>query len=223
MVRAVYPRLEPELSRLPEYVPSGGTAVDVGGWLGPWTQRLAARADRVVTVEADPHLAGLLRRTFPHTEVVQAAASDRCGEIDLWTPEGGSLAGTSSVSTGTGRPVSVTQVTLDSLGLTDVRFMKLDIEGHELNALQGAAGTIVRDRPNLLVEVEERHGQMPDVIALMEAWNYTGHVLLDSGWTPLGDFDLAAHQRKTVRELDRGFIARTLRPGTRYINTVLFT
>ncbi|MGP4028384.1 FkbM family methyltransferase [Actinomadura sp. 3N407] len=223
LVRAVYPRLEPELGRLPEYVPTGGTAVDVGGWFGPWTRRLAGRADRVVTIEPDPRLAGLLRRTFPRVEVVQAAASDECGTIDLWIPDSRALAGISSVSGDAGRPVSVTRVTVDSLGLTDVRFIKLDVEGHELNALLGAAETIARDRPNLLVEVEERHRQMPDVIALMRRWDYTGHVLLDSVWTPLADFDLSAHQRDTVRELDRGFFGRMLRPGRRYINSVLFT
>jgi FkbM family methyltransferase len=223
LVRVVYPRLEPELRWLAEYVPAGGVAVDVGGWFGPWTQRLAARADRVVTIEADPRLAGLLRRTFPRVEVVEAAASDECGEIDLWIPEGGALAGISSVAGGVGRPVRVARVTVDSLRLTDVRFIKLDVEGHELNALRGAGETIGRDRPTLLIEVEERRRQMPGVIALMRSWGYTGHVLLDSGWVPLAEFDLGAYQQETVHELDRGFVGRMLRPGRRYINSVLFT
>ncbi|XRQ05285.1 FkbM family methyltransferase, partial [Actinomadura welshii] len=223
LVRTVYPRLEPELARLPEYVPVGGTAVDIGGWFGPWTRRLSDRADRVVTVEADPRLARLLRQAFPQVEVVQAAASDECGEIDLWVPDGRALAGISSVAGGAGRPVSVARITVDSLGLTDVRFIKVDVEGHELNALLGAAETIARDRPTLIVEVEERHRQMPGLIALMSGWGYTGRVLLDAGWTLLADFDLCTHQRETVRELDRGFVRRTLCPGKRYINSVLFT
>ncbi|MFB4315904.1 FkbM family methyltransferase [Actinomadura sp. 21ATH] len=223
LVRAVYPRLEPELARLSDYVPAGGTAIDVGGWFGPWTRRLAGRADRVVTVEADPRLAGLLRRAFPRVDVVQAAASDACGEIDLWIPETGALAGVSSVTAGAGRPVRVPRVTVDGLRLTDVRFIKLDVEGHEPNVLRGAADTVRRDRPTLLVEVEERHGRLPEVIALARGWGYTGHVLLDSGWAPLAGFDLAAHQRSAVHELDRGFARRVLRPGGRYINSVLFT
>jgi FkbM family methyltransferase len=177
----------------------------------------------VVTIEADPRLAGLLRRAFPRVEVVQAAASNECGEIDLWVPESGALAGISSVSTGVGHPVRVARVTVDSLGITDVSFIKVDVEGHELNALLGAAETIERDRPALLIEVEERHGQMAEVIALMRSWDYIGHVLLDSGWVPLVEFDLRAHQRETLHELDRGFIARALRPGRRYVNSVLFT
>ncbi|WP_243708387.1 FkbM family methyltransferase [Actinomadura sp. GC306] len=204
-------------------MPVGGTAVDIGGWFGPWTRRLAARADRVVTIEADPRLAELLRQAFPRVEVVQAAASDECGEIDLWIPDGHALAGISSVAGGTGRPVTTTRITLDSLKLTDVHFMKIDVEGHELNALLGAAETIARDRPTLIVEVEERHGQMPDLIALMKSWGYTGHVLLSAGWTLLSDFDLRTHQRATVHDLNRGFIRRALHPGDRYINSVLFT
>jgi FkbM family methyltransferase len=223
LVRLVYPRLEPELSRIAEYVPAGGTAVDIGGWFGPWTQRLVKRADRVVTIEADPRLAELLRRTFSRADVVQAAASDKCGKIDLWIPESGEVAGISSVSREVGRPVRVDRITVDSLGLTDVRFIKLDVEGHELNALRGAAETIGRDRPALLIEVEERHGQMLEVLGVMGSWGYRGAVLLDSGWVPLAEFDLAAHQLQAVGELGRGFVSRVLRPGKRYINSVLFT
>lgn len=73
VARAVYPRFEPELARLPELCPDGcGTAVDVGGWYGPWTRRLAGRADRVVTVEPVPRLARLLAATTPpNVRVVQ--------------------------------------------------------------------------------------------------------------------------------------------------------
>ena len=48
--RGLQPGQKPELAALASYGPRGGTAVDVGGWLGPWTARLARRADRVVAV-----------------------------------------------------------------------------------------------------------------------------------------------------------------------------
>ena len=84
------PRFEPELRRLADSGPHGGTAVDVGGWYGPWTRRLARRATRVVTVEPVPHLARRLRAaTPPNAEVLQAAAGDRSGTATLWLPQGG--------------------------------------------------------------------------------------------------------------------------------------
>ncbi|MEO3786550.1 FkbM family methyltransferase [Actinocorallia sp. B10E7] len=226
LIRRVYPRLEPELGRLAEFVPRGGTAVDVGGWFGPWTERLLRRADRVVTVEADPGLAGLLERTFPGARVVAAAASDREGRATLWSPAAGALVGISSLrepseATG-GTSASVPRITIDGLGLEDVRFVKLDIEGHELPALRGAEHTIRRDLPVLLLELETRHQPLDPVVGLLSGWGYRGRVLADGRWRPLEDFDLASHQRSHAAQLTRSFPSRVLFPGTRYINSVLF-
>jgi len=220
-MRAVYPRLEPELGRLAEFVPAGGTAVDVGGWFGPWTARLLRRADRVVAIEADPELAALLRRTFPSAQVVQAACSAAAGETELWIPPN-RLAGLSSVEQRIGRPVTVPKITLDAIDLADVRFLKLDIEGHELAALQGGEDTIRRDRPVVLLELEERHQPIAPVVELLGSWGYAGSVLQGGGWVRLADFPLAERQRATLPALDRALLRRVVRPEPRYPNSVLF-
>lgn len=222
-VRAIYPRVEPELAKLSDYLPRGGTAVDVGGWFGPWTQRLLTLADRVVTIEAVPVMADLLRRTFPHAQVIQAAASDQCGRTQIWIPHTGPLAGTSTLQSTSGTPVIVPEITLDSLELKNVRFIKMDIEGHELAALHGARQTIERDIPHLLIELESRHQNVAPVLDLLTNLGYTGHVLADDRWTPLDRFDLIGHQQATVHQLRRSLVSRALRPGRRYINSVLFT
>lgn len=221
-IRALYPRVEPELARLAEYVPRGGTAVDVGGWFGPWTKRLIPLADQVVTVEAVPAMAHLLRRAFPQVQVVQAAASDRCGETDIWIPHVGPYAGVSSVENSLGIPVKVPQITLDSLEIEHVSFIKMDIEGHELAALHGARETIERDHPVLIVELEERHRPIAPVLELLGSFGYTGHVLTEGHWVALDEFDLIGHQKAAVQQVERSLISRILRPGPRYINTVLF-
>ncbi|GAB2835895.1 hypothetical protein GCM10022221_38830 [Actinocorallia aurea] len=231
LVRALYPRLEPELARFAEFVPRGGTAVDAGGWFGPWTRRLLAHADKVVTIEADPSMARMLARTFPRAEVVAAAVSEHPGTASFAATPGSRLAGTSKVTStarsGTavleapeGQPVPC--VRIDDLGLTDVRFLKLDIEGHELPALRGAAETVRRDRPVILLELEARHQPIAPVVDLLASWGYRGEVLVAGEWTPLADFDLEGHQRAHVGDLDRGFLRRALRPEPRYVNSVLF-
>ncbi|WP_344453862.1 FkbM family methyltransferase [Actinocorallia aurantiaca] len=224
VIRRLYPRVEPELGRLAEFVPDGGTAVDVGGWFGPWTARLLRRADRVVTVEADPGLARLLERAFPTARVVAAAASDRDGSTTLWSPPAGAIVGISSVEHGAAGSVSATvpRVRIDDLSLSDVRFMKFDIEGHELAALLGAERTIRRDLPVLLLELEARHQPIEPVITLLSGWGYRGEVLLDGRWRPLEGFDLASHQRSHAVQLARSFPSRILFPGARYVNSVLF-
>jgi hypothetical protein len=47
----------------------------------------------------------------------------------------------------------VTIRTLDDFGITDVRFVKADVEGSEREVLDGARVTIARDRPIILLEL----------------------------------------------------------------------
>jgi FkbM family methyltransferase len=222
-MRTVYPRVEVELARITTWAPRGGTAVDVGAWYGPWTARLLTLADRVVTIEPNPALARLVRARFPATQVVEAAASDRGGQAQLWLPAGGRGAeGMASLEHASERSITVRRVTIDSLGLTDVRFIKMDIEGHEAAALRGAERTIKRDSPLLLCELEARHQRIEDVIGTLAGWGYQGKVMPGRSWLPLGTFDLDAHQRENVHVAERGMLGRLARPAERYVNLVLF-
>jgi FkbM family methyltransferase len=223
-MRAIYPRMEPELARLGEYMPRGGTAVDVGVWFGPWCRRMTRYADRVVAIEAHPELVDLLRRSVPGVDVVAAAASDIAGEIELFVPAGGPFIGVSSVERGQpgASSIAVASVTIDSLDLSDVRFMKLDVEGHELAALRGAASTVRRDRPLLLVELEERMQPVREAVAMLDSWGYHGWVCPGRGWIPLADFDLVAHQRAGARRLSQSLARRAVWQHPRYVNMVLF-
>ncbi|WP_216591414.1 FkbM family methyltransferase [Streptomyces brasiliscabiei] len=226
--RFVYPRFEPELTRLDELCPPGcGTAVDVGGWYGPWTRRLARRAGRVVTVEPVPRLARLLASSAPaNVRVVQAAASDRPGTARLWLPPGddGGRGLSSLVRRDVhGRALDVDCVTLDGLGLTDVGFVKIDVDGNELAVLRGAAGVLARDRPALFVELEARIQPIAPVVDHLAGLGYAGWVLPSATWLPLVPAALEAHQARTAHLASQGLLRRVLPfGGARYVNSVLF-
>ena len=44
--------------------------------------------------------------------------------------------------------------TLDSFQLTQVGFIKIDVEGHEEAVLRGGLATLKREMPNLMIEIE---------------------------------------------------------------------
>lgn len=48
--------------------------------------------------------------------------------------------------------VEVNQITIDSLNLTRLDFLKIDVEGMELEVLQGAKNTILEKKPFLMIE-----------------------------------------------------------------------
>ncbi|GGV58121.1 hypothetical protein GCM10010294_05470 [Streptomyces griseoloalbus] len=229
--RAVYPRFEPELARLSELCPPGcDTAVDVGGWYGPWTRRLAGHARQVVTLEPVPHLARLITASAPpNVRVIRAAASDRPGTARLWLPPGdGGDRGVSSLVRRDihGHALDVTCVTLDGLGLRDVGFIKIDVDGSESAVLRGATGVLTRDRPALFVELESRIQPIAPVVTYLSHLGYEGWVLPAGTWIPLSRFPLEAHQARTSYVVSHGLLRRVLPygglRGPRYVNSVLF-
>jgi FkbM family methyltransferase len=220
LMRAVYPRIETELRLVASWVPRGGTAVDVGAWYGPWSCRLDKLAEQLVIIEPNPVLARHLTARFPRARVIEAAASDGAGTARLALPGGGRGAeGVASVEYAGKDSIPVKRVTIDGLGLTDVRFIKMDVEGHEMAALRGAEKTIRCCFPVLLIEVEARHDE---VTRLLAQWGYQGSVLAGRSWVPLSPGDLAALQQANADVGRMGMLGRLARPGRKYPNLVLF-
>ena len=225
LISVAYRRFEPEIRSVDEVCGRGGTMVDVGGWYGPWARRLVRRAGRVVVIEPTS-LHEVLRRTLPPSaDVIGAAASDHDGAAEIWLPSpNGATRGISSLHRRDVHRTCVTVplVTVDGLGLRDVTFMKIDVDGHEVPVLRGAAATIRRDQPRLLIEVEQRIQPVENVTDLLASWGYRGWVLPGRQWVPLDDFPLAAQQARTMHAADRGLARRLLWPFPRYVNSVLF-
>ena len=76
--------------------------------------------------------------------------------------------------TGVGRiknrgSIPVKVKTLDSFNLVDVTFIKYDIEGYELRAIQGSENTIKKYWP--VVVVEQNKGNL-HAVDLLKAWGY---------------------------------------------------
>ena len=153
---------EPELAVLGELLPQGGTAVDVGASLGFFAFALADIAHRVVAFEPNPDYAFFARWMLRgRAEVHELALSDRPGRGTLYVPLSDRgmvlhLAGSLKRTHCQFRNIETYDVeirTLDEFGLTDVHFVKADVEGSECEVLDGARATIARNRPIMLIEL----------------------------------------------------------------------
>jgi FkbM family methyltransferase len=229
LIAYAHRRFEPELARVVSAFPRGGNALDVGAWYGPWTYWLSRRANHVTAFEPNPDVAAVLERTVaPNVEVIRAAASDRARTATLTLPVGGrgteGRASLEGIADGD-RTVDVVTVAIDDLDLADVSLVKVDVEGHELAALQGATGLLEAQHPVLVVEIEERHGGIAPTVDLLTGLGYRGQVLVDGHWLWLDEFDLAGHQRlhETTATPAGGYLRIVARGPDRYINNVVFT
>lgn len=59
---------------------------------------------------------------------------------------------------------------LDDLEIKSVDFIEIDVEGHEMEVLEGAAKTIRESRPVVLIEVQHEH--LESVTESFRALNY---------------------------------------------------
>jgi FkbM family methyltransferase len=219
-------RFEPVLGQIRSLVAPGQTAVDVGGWYGPWTFWLSRIADTVVTVEPNPELAAFIERVAsPNVTVIAKAASDKAGTATLSLPAGGrGTEGRASLGPlPGGRSITVETFRLDDLELDDVGLIKIDVEGHELPALHGAEGIIQKWRPNLLVEIEEARSPAAPTIEYLYDFGYKALVLVGGRWIPLAEFDLVGHQKAMSGQAEHGYLRAVIDgSGARFVNNVLF-
>lgn len=144
---------EPAFQNLSNYLVPGACAIDVGARLGRDTLRMAdivGETGRVVSFESDPEayarLCANVRRT--NVTLINAFASAR----DSLARMGASGAGTGRVGMGHGN-IQVPCLSIDELNLPGrVALLKIDARGHGAEVLEGAARTIARDRPTLVVD-----------------------------------------------------------------------
>lgn len=194
-------RGEPDLAVAIDLVGDCRTAVDIGANRGVYAHWFVKRAQRCVAFEPNPECAALLRRAIGDAaDVHQVALSDHSGEATLKIPiiAGRENSYRSSIQANpeAHRAIAVTVATLDSYTLPEVDFIKIDVEGHEEETLAGAAETLVRHQPTVLVEAEERHraGSVDAVRRRFAELGYVGFFLFDDVVRTIEDFDPSIHQ-----------------------------
>ena len=142
------------------------TALDIGAHIGAVSVYLARKFQRVIAFEAVPATYEFLRQNtdgLPNVEALNIAAGPDEGEVFFshYQKHGQLSHVASSVEeAGAIRIGPVARRAIDSLELTDISFIKIDVEGYELQVLEGARETLTRCRPLVLVEQggnEEKH------------------------------------------------------------------
>jgi FkbM family methyltransferase len=143
----------------------GDRCIDVGANIGVHTVRLARLAGpdgEVIAVEPDPDVLRRMRRNVAlnnvaNVRIVNAAASDRKGDMQLYRPNPGDTnrarASLLHHAYLTGASASVPVVTLDEVSDgAPVALVKIDVEGHEAAVVRGAVGIIDSCAPAVVFE-----------------------------------------------------------------------
>jgi FkbM family methyltransferase len=150
-----------------KYVKPGTIALDIGAHIGTHTVTMskcvgkkgkvfAFEPSKIIHRELTYNLvANNCRNTYP----IRAAIGKTKSTVDIITShphnEGGSY-----VINAQGGSNTAIQLPLDIFNLNNISFIKIDVENMEADVLDGAASTILRNKPVMLVEVQG-NGERP--------------------------------------------------------------
>jgi len=137
------------------------TAIDGGAHVGSWTRYMAGRFEKVYAFEPARETFFCLERNTEHLRNVQlekAALGADYGMVAMTIdPKQWARGNTGSYYAELNKG-DTPLIPLDSLGLYDVDLLKLDVEGAELLALEGARKTIEKCKPVVIMEIKAGYG-----------------------------------------------------------------
>ena len=165
---------EPVRARSVGLCQSRRTALDIGANVGLWSRDLCEKFATVIAFEPVPDFRKCLLKNVPasNLDVRPVALGQISTTVNMIITEhntGHSHVDVKSLGQG-----DTLMVTLDSLSLSNVDYVKIDCEGYEQDILLGAKQTLISNRPIMVIEDKKHqdvgHTSTDHAVDLLVSW-----------------------------------------------------
>ncbi|MCL1901983.1 MAG: FkbM family methyltransferase [Endomicrobia bacterium] len=202
----------PEIKAVLNNIKKGDIVIDIGAHKGAytcWMLKAAGKNGKVFAFEPQPVLADYLRKIFnpnlsKNVFVEQVGLSSCSGELELTIPENKAYSHGASLEAKPASQCYSYKVPVDTIdnyfisrNFRPVKFIKCDVEGHELAVFKGAETILKQDSPAILFECETRQlfkHSIEDVFGYLNGLGYSGKFFLNKKLHPLSEFNKNYHQ-----------------------------
>jgi len=144
------------------------SAVDIGAHKGIWTKVMMGEFERVYSFEPVKENFDVLKEI--NFCSYQIALGDKAGSGGMIPGENTGMWHLTKDINSMGTNIEM----LDSYNLTEIDFIKIDVEGYELHVLEGAKVTVNKYKPAILLEENglcDRYG-----VTREDIWSYMGAI-----------------------------------------------
>lgn len=180
---------EPILLDLPLLCSPNKVSIDVGCAIGTFINPLTANSSKVFAFEPNDVEIDYIRNIYGHhlksgkLEFHNIGISNYSGVATLSIPDNShALSSISPIKKelfqqefSSIEQKEIVVKPIDEFNIENVGFIKIDVEGHEYEVLEGAIKTIESSLPTLYIEIEERHckGNITKIVNFLNQYNYT--------------------------------------------------
>jgi FkbM family methyltransferase len=197
---------EREIRALTALCDSARTSIDIGANRGEFIWFLARHSRDVIAIDANPAcIPELQRRHRSRAKIENVGISNLSTMLELHIPGNDPRHGRATFSSDLGKavagkttlvPVKPLTEVLGPVPASQIGFIKIDVEGHEMEVLEGAYPVIANGTPNLIIEIEEHHraGSTSHIFAKMKALGYHGWFAWRDQLCDIATFDNTRHQ-----------------------------
>ena len=198
--RAISKGYEKELNIIEKFADKSKDALDIGVYRGVYSYKLSQNFKYIHSFEPNPllfpYLNKNLKKIIRNIKLYNCALSDNNGETELKLPIRSkslfkeNIEELFQLGAATMHPdniireykkVPIKTRKLDDISINNkIGFIKIDVEGHEKNVLMGGRYLIKKNKPVMLIEIEERHTKIPviETINFIKNLNYDCYYFL---------------------------------------------
>ena len=168
---------EQEINLVKKFIKSGTDSIDVGVYRGVYSYEMSKYSEKVHSFEPNPiifkYINKNLKKFIKNIHLYNFALSNQNKTINLKIPIRNSNSnkeifeeyyemGKATIHNENNfenyENFEIQTKKIDELNFDNkISFIKIDVEGHELEVIEGAINTIKRDKPVLLVEIEKQY------------------------------------------------------------------
>lgn len=174
----------------------GATVLDIGanrGIYSFWLSRAVGPGGRVMAFEPQPEMVEYIeRRRLRNVEVINVALSDHAGPASLSRKRVGD--GSASLCRNIGDNIGVMLARLDDFGpIQNLKFIKCDVEGHELNVFRGGERLLRSARP--ILQFESTPDEIEPIQSFLKDLGYSGLMFSENGCLAVEEIKRVPHHK----------------------------
>ena len=152
--------------------------VDAGAYIGLHTLTLSKLAKEVISFEPQPLIYQCLKNTLEkqnidNVKLYHLALSNKKSNTRIYTNNDGdaSIEGIRDARFNMNFPCETNK--LDNMINKKIHLIKIDVEGHEWEVIDGATKTIIKHRPIIILETFKRNNNIKKIKQFILSFNYS--------------------------------------------------